>query len=92
MTADRGVNRQKSLCLLERLESAHSPLAFSCGLMGILRPVVQPESTLMSDSGQHTRKRGRVAAERFFRHLLKSTDQDPRRLPRYNLRQGERDK
>jgi hypothetical protein len=54
MTADRGVNRQKSLYLLERLESAHSPLAFTCGLMGVLRPVVQPVSTFMSDSVWHS--------------------------------------
>ena len=72
MTVDGGVNRQESLGLLERLESAHSPLAFSRGLMRVLRPVVQPVSTFMSDSGQHTRKRGRVAAEAIRNHGMRN--------------------
>ena len=72
MTVDGGVNRQESLGLLERLESAHSPLAFSRGLMRVLRPFVQPVSTFMSDSGQHTRKRGRVAAEAIRNHGMRN--------------------
>ena len=61
MRADNGVNSEKLLGLLGG--STHSPLAFSCGLMGVFCSVVQPVPASVSHSGQNTRKRGGVAAK-----------------------------
>ena len=63
MRVNGGVNREESLRLPEGFESAHAPLAFSCGLMGVFSPIVQPVSAFVPGSGQDMRKRSRITAE-----------------------------
>ena len=63
MRVDGGVNRKKSLRLLEGLESAHTSLAFSCGLMGVFSPIVEPVPAYVPDPGQYLRKSSRITPE-----------------------------
>jgi hypothetical protein len=73
MAAHHSVDREKSLGLGGRLEAPHSPLALSCGLMRIFRPVIQPVSAFVFGSGKYTGKRGGVAAKPVRDHRMRNS-------------------
>ena len=64
MRSDGAVNRKKPLSLFRRLKAAHTPLAFSCWLMGVFGSIIEPVSALVSGAGQYTRKCGGIARSR----------------------------
>jgi hypothetical protein len=72
------------LSLLAGLEPTH----FSCGLMEVLGPVVEPVSAFVSGSGQDTRKRGRVTAEPIRHRGMRDTIRLFQKMTKETLRSG----
>jgi hypothetical protein len=86
MRTDYAVNGQEPLRLLEGLEPAHPPLTFSCRLMGVFGPVIEPVSARMPDFGQNMRKRGRVAAEAIRDHGMRDSNRSSQEMTKERLR------
>jgi hypothetical protein len=60
---DHSESREESLGVPGRLEATHPPFPFSGGLMGILRPIIQPALVLVLHRRHHFHLGRRIAAE-----------------------------
>ena len=80
-----GLNAERNRCACRgEANRFHRPLAFSCGLMGVLGAVVQIAGPAMLGRGQQFAVRDLVAAQligdEHARHILQSLEEPPEEL------------